>query len=63
MTDRQELNHALAKALAFKACGKHQAAALWAARLVSLLACAEILDAEAVDANARAVGGAWGELT
>lgn len=44
MIDRQEINRALAKAIAYKQCGKHAAAELWAARLMGLLECAEILD-------------------
>ena len=34
---------ALAKAIAFKRCGKDRDAAVWARRLVELLECAEIL--------------------
>lgn len=41
--DRTEAARALAKAIAFKACGKHSEAAVWAAKLVRLLQCAEIL--------------------
>jgi hypothetical protein len=43
MIDRTEINRALAKAIAYKACGKQDEAALWAHRLVRLLECAEIL--------------------
>ncbi len=43
MIDRSEVNRALAKAIAFKACGKDRDAAEWARRLVELLECAEIL--------------------
>lgn len=44
MIDRSEVSRALAKALAYKACGKDQAAHVWAARLVELLECAAILN-------------------
>lgn len=44
MIDRSEVSRALAKAIAFKQCGKHREAKVWAARLVHLLECAEILD-------------------
>jgi hypothetical protein len=43
MIDRSEVNRALAKAIAFKACGKDKDAQAWARRLVELLECAEIL--------------------
>ena len=43
--DRTELSRALAKAIAFKQCGKHREATEWAAKLVWLLDCQEILDA------------------
>lgn len=42
--DRSEINRALAKAIAYKQCGKHEEANLWAARLIGLLECAEIID-------------------
>lgn len=41
--DRSEVNRALAKAIAFKQCGKDQGAKQWARELVKLLECAEIL--------------------
>jgi hypothetical protein len=41
--DRSATAQALAKAIAFKQCGNDAAAADWAARLVRLLECAEIL--------------------
>jgi hypothetical protein len=44
--DRQAANRALAKAIAFKNCGKDKEAAEWARKLVELLECAEILAAE-----------------
>jgi hypothetical protein len=46
MIDRSEVSRALAKALAYKQCGKDREAAEWAAKLVRLLECAEILAAE-----------------
>lgn len=41
--DRSEINRALAKAIAYKNCGKDADAAEWARKLVKLLECAEIL--------------------
>lgn len=41
--DRTAINTALAKAIAYKQCGKHHLAAEWANKLVQLLECAEIL--------------------
>lgn len=41
--DRSATAQALAKAIAFKQCGKDGDAAQWARRLVELLECAEIL--------------------
>lgn len=41
--DRSAAAQALAKAIAYKACGKDAEAAAWAAKLVRLLECAEIL--------------------
>jgi hypothetical protein len=41
--DRTATAQALAKAIAFKCCGKDDEAAAWARRLVELLHCAEIL--------------------
>lgn len=41
--DRSEVSRALAKAIAYKACGKDQAAEEWARKLVILLECANIL--------------------
>lgn len=48
MIDRTEVNRALAKAIAFKACNKHAEAELWAARLLGLLECADILNPDRV---------------
>ena len=41
--DRSETARALAKAIAYKNCGKDAEAAEWARTLVELLECAEIL--------------------
>lgn len=43
MIDRSEVHRALAKAIAYKQCGKQADAETWARELVKLLACAEIL--------------------
>ena len=43
MIDRSEVSRALAKAIAYKQCGKHQDAAEWAKRLIRALELAEIL--------------------
>jgi hypothetical protein len=43
MIDRSEVSRALAKALAYKQCGKDREAEQWARRLVELLECAQIL--------------------
>jgi hypothetical protein len=44
--DRSEINRALAKAIAYKQCGKDADARQWARELVTLLECADILTAE-----------------
>lgn len=41
--DRSEVSRALAKAIAYKQCGKQKEATDWARKLVELLECAEIL--------------------
>jgi len=41
--DRSEVSRALAKAIAYKNCGKDRDAEEWARRLVRLLECADIL--------------------
>lgn len=41
--DRSEVSRSLAKAIAYKQCGKDQDAAKWARILVEQLECAEIL--------------------
>ena len=43
MIDRAEVARALAKAIAFKNCGKETEAAEWARKLIHLLELAEIL--------------------
>jgi hypothetical protein len=56
MIDRSEVSRALAKAIAYKQCGKQAEAEAWAARLVVLLECADILTGvERLDA-VRAIG-------
>ena len=45
--DRVEINRALAKAIAYKQCGKDQKAEAWAVELVRLLGVADILTLEA----------------
>jgi hypothetical protein len=47
MIDRTEVNRALSKAIAYKQCGKHAEAEVWAIRLVALLEVANILSQEA----------------
>lgn len=41
--DRSEINRALAKAIAYKQCGKDAEAKEWARKLIELLELAEIL--------------------
>ena len=43
MIDRTEVNRALAKAVAYKNCGKHAQAEAWAWKLIRLLECGDIL--------------------
>lgn len=45
--DRSAINRALSKAIAYKQCGRQQDAEAWAARLVELLECADILTPDA----------------
>ncbi len=47
MIDRSQIAQALAKAIAYKQCGKQEDAEAWARRLVELLECADILVREA----------------
>jgi hypothetical protein len=42
--DRSAISQALAKAIAYKQCGKQADAEAWAAELVNLLGCAGILE-------------------
>ena len=42
--DRSEVSRALAKAIAYKNCGKNATAEDWARKLVELLQCANILN-------------------
>lgn len=44
--DRSAVAQALAKAIAYKQCGKDAEANAWAAKLVDLLGCADILATE-----------------
>jgi hypothetical protein len=44
MINRSEASRALAKAIAYKQCGKDRDAAIWAEKLVRLLECPEILN-------------------
>lgn len=44
MINRSEVSRALAKAIAYKDCGKDEKAQAWAVELVRLLECADILD-------------------
>ena len=46
--DRSEINRALAKAIAYKNCGKQEVAESWAIRLIALLECDGILSGDAV---------------
>lgn len=46
MIDRSEVSRALAKAVAYKQCGKDREAEQWARKLVELLECARILKQE-----------------
>jgi hypothetical protein len=43
MIDRSEVNRALAKAIAYKQCGKDHDAETWARRLIELLELSNIL--------------------
>lgn len=46
MINRTEVSRALAKAIAYKNCGKDADAEAWARKLVKLLECANILKGE-----------------
>ncbi len=43
MINRSEVSQALAKAIAYKNCGKDKEATAWAVRLLALLECSDIL--------------------
>ena len=45
--DRSEINRSLAKAIAYKQCGKQADAEIWATKLIEQLGCAGILAAPA----------------
>lgn len=47
--DRSEISRALAKAIAYKQCGKDKEASEWARRLVELLGCYDILNVETIN--------------
>lgn len=49
MINRTDVAQALAKAIAYKHCGKDRDAEEWARRLVELLECADILRPEEID--------------
>ena len=53
MIDRSEVNRALAKAIAYKQCGKQHDAETWARKLVELLECADILNPKHIDDTTR----------
>lgn len=44
--NRTEASRAMAKAIAYKQCGKDSEAAQWARELIRILECAEILQGE-----------------
>ena len=59
MIDRSEVNRALAKAIAYKQCGKDQLAEAWACKLIDLLECASIIAADyRAFAEKRGIDGA-----
>lgn len=49
MINRSEANRALAKAIAYKECGKDAKADVWVAKLVHMLKCADILRSDYVE--------------
>lgn len=63
MIDRIEVSVALAKALAFKQCGKHEEASKWARKLVTALQCMDILREESVTIEDVRTWHAQGLLT
>lgn len=58
--DRSAINRALAKAIAYKQCGKPTAMRFWAAHLVELLGAEDILDPTALDMSRAALAGGHG---
>lgn len=48
MIDRSEVNRALAKAIAYKHCGKDQMAHAWAVELIRILECSQVLSNGAI---------------
>jgi hypothetical protein len=56
MIDRSEINRALAKALAYQACGKPEASWMWAAELMRLLRAGHLLHPAAVEAALARAG-------
>jgi hypothetical protein len=52
--ERQALNRALAKAIAFKDCGKQAETVKWARELVRLLECADILKPDTATLEGKA---------
>lgn len=58
MLDRSQINRALAKAIAYKQCGKDRESAVWAAELVRLLEATDILHPEVISGNAFKLDGA-----
>jgi hypothetical protein len=58
--DRSEINRALAKAIAYKQAGNNERAGEWAASLVRLLECADILREAPAPAPAPAPVAAGG---
>jgi len=53
--DRSEVSRALAKAIAYKNCGKDKEANDWASHLIRLLECSEILNDEAAEIASQRV--------
>lgn len=47
--NRSEVSRALAKAIAYKQCGNDAAAEQWAAKLIHLLECSEILNPQRLE--------------
>jgi hypothetical protein len=62
MIDRSEASRALAKAIAYKQCGKHASAELWAARLIGLLECHDIINPSRTGLVSIAHGGEFTDV-